>query len=79
MAYIIGSYNKYDSWDRTHAIYKFQINEWWYAVYEVDMVWGLPALKFQIDQDDDPQSYFIWESREDAIQFAQEQKSRNRR
>ena len=79
MAYIIGAYNRYDMWDRSHAVYKFQINEQWYAVYEVDMIWGLPALKFQIGQDDAPESYFIWESQEDAIAFAQRMKSLNRR
>ena len=46
MAYIIGTYNRYDTWDRAHSIYKFKINDSWYAVKEVEMVWGLPMLEY---------------------------------
>ena len=78
MAYIIGTYNRWDQWDRAHSVYKFCINDNWYAVKEVEMVWGLPALEFRVDQDDAPDSYFIWESKDQAIKFAQEMKSLNR-
>ena len=30
MAYVIDNYNKYDSWDRAHSLYKFEINGRWY-------------------------------------------------
>ena len=46
MAYIIGTYNKYDTWDRSHAVYKFKINDSWYAIKEIEMVWGLPMLEY---------------------------------
>jgi len=26
LAFIIGTYNKYDIWDREHSVYKFEIN-----------------------------------------------------
>jgi hypothetical protein len=42
MAYVIDTYNKYDAWDRTHSLYKFEINGNWYAIKEVEMSWGLP-------------------------------------
>jgi len=44
LAYIIDTYNKYDKWDREHAIYVFEINEVEYAVKYVKMRWGLPQL-----------------------------------
>lgn len=78
MAFIIGAFNKYDMWDRTHSVYKFSINDMQYAVYEVDMCWGLPALKFQVGQEDVPDSYFIWESEEEAREYIKELKSLNR-
>ena len=46
MAFIIGNYNKYDAWDRTHSRKVFELNGNWYAIYEVDMCWGLPMLKY---------------------------------
>jgi hypothetical protein len=35
MSYIITTYNKYDSWDRAHAKYIFEINGTQYAIMEV--------------------------------------------
>jgi len=58
MAYIIGPYNKYDTWDRTHATHKFTINGNWFAIKEVEMCWGLPALEYKIaDREDAPEMY----------------------
>jgi hypothetical protein len=51
MAFLIGTYNKYDTWDREHARYKFEVNGNWYAVKEVEMEWGLPKLGFRADMD----------------------------
>ena len=69
MAYIIGIYNKYDQWDRSHAVQKFEINEQMYAIYEVELVWGLPALKYQVDQEDVPEMYRLYETLEEAQEF----------
>ena len=69
MAYIIGTYNKYDQWDRSHAVQKFEINEQMYAIYEVELVWGLPALKYQVDQEDVPEMYRLYETLEEAQEF----------
>ena len=77
MAYIIGLYEKYDSWDRNHAVYKFEINGIQYAIYEVELVWGLPKLKYQIGLEDAPEAYFIYETKEDAMRFVMEMKSLN--
>ena len=78
MAYIIGTYNKYDTWDRAHSLYKFEINGNWYAIKEVEMVWGQPALSYKIDQDDDPSAYFIFEQYDAALEYVKRQKSLNR-
>ena len=77
MAYIIGIYNRYDQWDRSHAVQKFEINEQVYAIYEVELVWGLPALKYQVDQDDAPEIYQLYETLEDAQEFIKKIKKLN--
>lgn len=78
MAYIIGNYNKYDAWDRAHATYKFTINGNWYAVKEVEMCWGLPAIEFKVDERDDAaETYLIYETEDEAIQFAKQIKAIN--
>ena len=79
MAYIIGIYNKYDQWDRSHAVQKFEINEQIYAIYEVELVWGLPALKYQVDQEDVPEVYHLYETLEEAQDFIKYIKSLNTR
>ena len=79
MAYIIGAYNKYDTWDRTHSVYKFKINDSWYAIKEIEMVWGLPMLEYQVDRDDAPESYHIYESVEEAMEFVEEIRQLNAR
>ena len=78
MAYIISVYNRYDAWDRSHAVQKFEINEQVYAIYEVELVWGLPALKYQIDQDDVPEMYHLYETLEEAQEFVRCMKNFNR-
>ena len=69
MAYIIGTYNKYDARDRAHSHKIFEMNGNWYAIYEVDMCWGLPMLKYQVDQEDRADMYHIYETEEEAQQF----------
>jgi hypothetical protein len=49
MAFIISTYNKYDIWDRTHSVYKFEVNGNWYAIKEVEMEWGLPQDGYRVD------------------------------
>lgn len=44
MAFIIGSYDKWDRWDREHSVYKFMLNGNWYAIKRVEMEWGVPSL-----------------------------------
>lgn len=74
MAFLIGTYNKYDSWDREHSKYVFEINEVWYAVKEVSMEWGLPQLRFRADQEQYPENYRIYDTYEDAMQFVYQMK-----
>lgn len=70
MAYIIDRYNSWDQWDRQQSVYKFEINEQWYAVKEVELEWGLPQLPIRIDSDQNPSSYHIYGTMEEAIEFA---------
>lgn len=69
MAFLIGTYNKYDTWDREHARYKFEVNGNWYAIKEVEMEWGLPKLGFRADMDEHPEAYHIYDTYEDAMKF----------
>ena len=77
MAFIIGAYNKYDFWDRQHSVYKFRINETWYAIKEVQLEWGLPQLGLRVDEDEMPESYHIYDTYEDALEFARKMKAIN--
>ena len=70
MAFLIGTYNKYDVWDREHSKYKFEINGVWYAIKEVEMEWGLPQVGLRVDMEERPDYYRIYERYEDAFQFA---------
>ena len=76
MAYIIGAYNKWDSFDRAHSVYRFKINENWYAVKEIEMKWGLPQLPMRMEEQM-PESYYIYEELEDAMAFARKIRSLN--
>ena len=77
LAYIIDTYNKYDKWDREHAIYVFEINEVEYAVKYVKMRWGLPQLPLQVDRDSYAAQYRIYESKEEAMKFVHQMRSLN--
>lgn len=71
MAYIINSYDKYNSWDRSHQRKTFEINDNWYAVYEVELEWGVPQLQELVDRDNtqDAKQMHIYDTYEDAMQF----------
>ena len=79
MAYIIGTYNKYDIWDREHSVYKFEINRNWYAIKEIEMEWGVPKLPLQIDRDSeqDARTYHVYDTEADAFRFVQLMKGLN--
>ena len=79
MAYIIGSYNKYDQWHREHKRYAFEINGIWYAVFEVEMDWGLPKLPLRTDRNECAHEYHIYDTYEDAMRFVWQIKSVNAR
>ena len=70
MAFIIDSYNKYDMWDRNHAVHKFSVNGNWYAIKKVEIGWGLPILEERVDREDAPESYYIYETLDEAMDFA---------
>jgi len=72
MAYIIDSYSKYDVWDRKHSVYKFEVNENWYAIKEVEMDWGLPLLPERMDEhgDKDRRIMHVYDTKEEAFMFA---------
>ena len=76
MAFIIDTYNKYDSWDRQHARYVFEINEIWSAIHEVNLQNGLPVLPVRMN-DVDPSCYFIYNNFDSAMAYVKLLKSLN--
>lgn len=68
-AFIIDTYNKYDSFDREHARYTFTLNGVEYAIKEVHLKWGKPKLPLRIGADRDNEPYHIYETYEDAFKF----------
>lgn len=69
MAFIIGNYNKYDFWDRTHSRYVFEINGNWYAIKEVGLEWGVPKLPLYVDRNEDATAYHLYNTYDEAMEF----------
>ena len=76
-AFIIDTYNKYDSFDKEHARFTFEINGKMYAIKEVQLKWGKPKLPLRIGDEHDNDPYHIYETYEDALQFVRTMKSIN--
>ena len=76
-AFIIDTYNKYDSFDREHARYTFEINGTTYAIKEVQLKWGKPKLPLRIGDERDNDPYHIYETYEDALAFVHTMRSLN--
>lgn len=79
MAFIISTYNKYDIWDRTHSVYKFEVNGNWYAIKKVEMEWGLPQDGYRVDQNNYLKQYQVYDTYENALKFARQMKMMNAR
>ena len=77
MAFIIGSYDKWDRWDKEHSVHKFMINGNWYAIKMVEMEWGIPNLNMQVEGEDAPESYYIYETYEEALEYVEQLKKVN--
>ena len=78
MAYIIDTYNRWDKWDRKHAVFVFTVNDVPYAIKNVNLEWGQPQLPMRIEQETQNQPpYYIYGSLEEAIEFAKHIKSIN--
>lgn len=74
-AFIIDTYNKYDSFDREHSRYTFTLNGIEYAIKEVQLKWGRPRLPLRIGDDRGAEPYHIYESYEEAMRFVQYMRS----
>lgn len=79
MAYIIDRYDKYNEWDRIHSVYKFEINEQWYAVKEVILFWGQPQLPVSIEEEKNPETYSLYQTKEEAMEFVRRIRELNAR
>ena len=80
MAYIIGTYNRYEQFDREHSKYVVEINGQWYAVKEVELEWGVPKVPLHIDQDESSnRQYCTYGTYEEAMRFVRQVKSMNAR
>ena len=76
MAYVIDTYNRFDQWDRAHAVKVFEINDVQYAVKEVELEWGLPKFPLRIDEEWRHNLEYlklikVYEKLEDALKFVQ--------
>ena len=69
MAYIIDSYNKYDSWDRAHSLHIFYFNDIPFAIKKVSMEWGLPTIPTYADTNNYEWLYKIYDTYDDALKF----------
>ena len=77
MAFIVDTYNKYNSWDREHARYVFDMNGVQYAVKEVILFWGVPQFPTNTIEDKNPETYHLYDTYEDAIAFVKNIKKLN--
>ena len=77
MAFIIDTYNKYNSWDRQHARKVFEINGVTYAIMEVISFSNLPQLPERIDRDVQPETYRLYPTLEAALNFVKYMKRMN--
>lgn len=71
--YIIWIYNKYEPWMRKHAVKTFEINEVWYAIYEIDN-----DMPFFIDKEFNLDEFYKYKSKEAAMLFVRQMKQLNR-
>ena len=78
MAYIIDTYDKYDAWDRQHARKVFEINGQTYAVKEVILFWGQPQLPQKLDRETNPETYRLYPTLDDALNFVKYMKMMNK-
>ena len=77
-AFIIDTYNRFDQFDREHSRFVFEVNEVWYAVKEVYLKWGKPKLPLRIGDNKDKDQYKIYDTYEDAFEFAMQMKNLNK-
>ena len=78
MAYIIDTYDKYNMWDRQHARKVFEINGVMYAVKEVILFWGQPQLPQKLDRDTYPETYRLYPTLNDALNFVKYMRMMNK-
>ena len=77
-AFIIDTYNRFDQFDRDTARFIFEVNEVWDAVKEVYLKWGKPKLPLRIGDERDKEQYRIYDTYEDAFEFAMQMKNLNK-
>lgn len=75
--FILDSYNEFapDSVQKL-VRYKFKINDYWYAIYEVPLEWGEVMMERPIDEEVKPE-FFYFNTYEQAFDFVQELKKIN--
>ena len=59
-------------------MYKFEINENWYGVMEVEMKWGVPDLPVRIGKEGDISLVHVFESYDEAMEFVRYMKRLNK-
>lgn len=69
MAFIIDAYNRRDKWDREHAVYTFDIQGNSYAILQVNMLGKYPMLPFRVDDSRKADTYYVYETQEQAMEY----------
>ena len=64
--FVIDTFNIYNHEQVIKARRIFQMNQRWFAIYETELVWGVPQLGFL---DDEYRSYYYYETFEEADNY----------
>lgn len=72
MAQTVYIIDLYDKFSPDKVISKYRINNRWWAIKEVPLLWGIPQLT-KIDEDD-PMSFRLYNTLEEAKQYVRELK-----
>lgn len=79
MAFLIDTYNRFDSWDRAHSVHTFRFHDSQYAIKLVELENGVPQFPERIEAGATayPTAYKLYDTLEDALAYVQLLKSIN--
>ena len=70
VGYIIGEYDKYNSWDIEHKRFSFIVNDKQYAIFEVPISFQIATeIPPRMEYEENPETYRVYESMEAAMEY----------